>query len=234
MSFWDYVIPGYKAAEDAGQAQSEAADRARAAIAKSTKEATKRLDPYADTGKAARFTLADLAGQSYTGKKGSIEDARSRAMEGFYKDPGYDWAMEQGSRARLYGQAASGRLHTGETEREMTDFGQGLANQQYQNWLKNLGGLSTTGYQASTQQGMFGVAGGRQEAAILDRQGAYNASIPVGQANAVTGLLDFGKEVAGTIYGKPADPQQTAGLQRGSGYAINPNADKNWYGNDRF
>jgi len=260
MSFWDYVIPGYSAAKDASDMQSEAADRSRAAIQAGEAEMRELYAPYRDTGKAATFTLADLAGQSYTGKQGSIEDARSKAMEGFYNDPGYEFQQAEGQKALERSAASKGMLSSGALGKGLLKYSQGVADQGYQNWLRNLSGLSTQGLKASDAQSAHAMAGARSQASILDQQGAYQASGPVGQANAIQNMIDTGMEVAGMYYGREReeDPQQTAaaaqrssgmmpqaqnvgpyrpwvnpdtrGYSPGSGYEYNLDADKVWYG----
>lgn len=57
---------------------------------------------------------------------------------GFQTSPGYQFALEEGQKALERSRAAKGILNTGGTGRELTRYGQGMANQEYGNYLNQL------------------------------------------------------------------------------------------------
>jgi hypothetical protein len=70
--------------------------------------------------------------------------------------PGYNWAMGQGVDARERSAAARGGLLGTPEQKSLTTFGQGLADQTYQNYLNNLFNVSGSGLTAA---GMGATAG---------------------------------------------------------------------------
>tara|TARA_R100000656_G_scaffold86042_1_gene62581 strand:- start:75 stop:788 length:714 start_codon:yes stop_codon:yes gene_type:complete len=217
MSFWDYVIPGYKAAKDAGQAQTQAADRARGAIARGTTQARADIEPWRTTGKGALYSLADLSGVDYGGAQGSIEDRRAAALKRFQASPGYEFRLGEGTKALERSASARGRLMSGATQKGLQRYGQGLASEEYGNYVGQLERLSGGGQQAASRMGDYSMSGARGEAGAFTGAGAARGSIYAGQANAVTGLMDMGMQTAGmlmpqrrSIYGSPwEDPDSS-------------------------
>lgn len=60
------------------------------------------------------------------------------AQQAFQAGPGYQFQLEQGLDAVARGANAAGMLASGNMLREAQTYGQGLANQEYNNWLNNL------------------------------------------------------------------------------------------------
>lgn len=96
-------------------------------------------------------------------------------MSQFQQSPGYQFAMEQGTQAVTGSQAAGGMLQSGNTMKELTQFGQGLANQEFNNYINQLSGVAGTGQAAASTLGGFG----SQTAANMG-----NAYMAQGQAQA--------------------------------------------------
>jgi len=69
-------------------------------------------------------------------------DGNSRAVGAFQTGPGYQFAMDQGNQALARSASAAGMLPSGNTLAAATQFGQGLANQEYNNWLGGLAGYT--------------------------------------------------------------------------------------------
>lgn len=81
-------------------------------------------------------------------------DGTARARDAFQSSPGYEFQLDQGLDALERRAGAQGRLSSGQTGLDTLGFAQGLANQDYNNWLSNLSGygqqqagLYTTGLQ---------------------------------------------------------------------------------------
>lgn len=110
-------------------------------------------DTFLSNGKAANSLYGDALGLNGA-------DGNARATGAFQAGPGYDFAMDQGTNAALRGASAAGMLNSGNTLTALTNFGQGLANQEYGSWLDRLKGQSDTGLQAASGEmaGYGGVA----------------------------------------------------------------------------
>lgn len=65
-------------------------------------------------------------------------DGNARATGAFQAGPGYNFAMDQGLQALNRSASAAGMLASGNTLTAATQYGQGLANQEYGSWLGRL------------------------------------------------------------------------------------------------
>jgi len=63
------------------------------------------------------------------------------AQDAFHTGPGYNFAVDQGLEAINRRRNASGQLVGGNADRDAMTYGQGLANQEYNNWLSRLQGF---------------------------------------------------------------------------------------------
>lgn len=70
--------------------------------------------------------------------------------------PGYNWMFNQGVNAIDRSAAAKGMLGSGNVAKALTQYGQGLADQSYNNYMNRLAGLIGTGQNAAAQTGQFG------------------------------------------------------------------------------
>ena len=99
-----------------------------------------------------------------------------RAQQAFNAGPGYSFAMDQGMEALNRRRAAGGMLNSGNADADAMTFGQGLANQNYGQWLDRLGGMDQRGLQlggarAATQGALADLAtqyANRQAGVIQD------------------------------------------------------------------
>jgi hypothetical protein len=120
---------------------------------KAGEQASQLLNPYYQTGTQANQRLSDrlmggfninqadeLARQQYNSGLAANPQLTDRTLKGFqfnqgdlYNDPGYQFAVEQGQR-RLNSQAAAGGLlGSGRALKEATQYGQGMAEGQFNN-----------------------------------------------------------------------------------------------------
>lgn len=151
---------------------------------------TNYYDPYTSAGTGA----LDMY-QNALGLKGP--EGNKTATGAFQAGPGYQFAMDQGIQALDRSAAGRGLYGSGNNAMALTQFGQGLANQEYGNWLNALAGLGNTGLTAAAGQ--------------TQRQGQL-AGIDTGLGNAIAGVTtDLGKSAGKSIYdGQMADAASNA------------------------
>lgn len=164
------------AATTAGDAQNEAADKAIAGQQQnqqfSQDYAEKNLRPYMDSGNDALASLKTLLG----GGQGSLDFLRNL--------PGYQFQQDQGIEAIQHAASASGGVAGGNTLRELTKFGQGLADQSLWKYIAQLTDRANSGQAAAgTATGdVLGVSG--------------NATNNIGNLNLQKGNIDAAQSVA--------------------------------------
>ncbi len=177
--------------------------------------ATNYYDPYSQAGSGALGMYSNALGLN--GPQGN-----QTAQNAFKVGPGYQFAMDQGIQALDRSAASKGMYGSGNNAIALTQYGQGLANQEYGNWLSGLSGLSNTGLTAAAgqtnRQGQLAgldtglgnslasvITGQAQQGgkAIQDGQMADAASNAAGGANFISALLGGGNLGIGAYYGKP-------------------------------
>jgi len=165
-------------AKKAAGTQQRAIENAMNAQRIGTRKAREQLSPYRE------FGLRALPAYEQALLGGGAEQA-------YQASPGYQFALEEGINSRERGAAARGGLLSGAQQKALTQYGQGLATQDYQQWLNNLyGGLGQFGYPAATG----------------------TANLYTGEAAALSPLMQgVGQAKAAGIYGV------TQGVQQGIG-----------------
>lgn len=174
MSFWD-------PAGSANRAISSGMNKAKMAYA----DAKGMYSPYATQGGQAFSTIGNLMGLN--GQAG-----RDQAFSTFQEDPGYQFAMDQGVSALDRSAAAKGSLMSGGQLKDLTTFGQGLANQQYGDWYNRLAGLADTGYSATGATANARLNLGQQQMQARMQQGENKANQTLGQWGMLSGLASAG------------------------------------------
>lgn len=104
------------------------------------------------TGGDANDMIAALLGA------GGDATAANGAFNNYLDSTGYNFALDQGSRAITGNNAARGLLKSGATAKALTSFGQNLGKSYFDNYLNQLGGVANRGLQAG---GLIGSAGQR-------------------------------------------------------------------------
>lgn len=112
-----------------------------------------------------------------------------RAFGGFQETPGYQFQLGRGMDALNSSNAARGNLLSGANIAGAMQFGQGLASQEYNNYLNRLQGIGQQGQAAAGNQ----AAAGQAYAA-----GAGNALAGIGNAQAA-GAIGTGNAIQGGI-----------------------------------
>jgi hypothetical protein len=124
---------------------------------------------YLDRAGAMFEPLAKL-GQGLGAKYGAGTDMYLNAMgvngpqgvqaaqNAFQTGPGYQFAMQQGNEALARKRSAGNMYNSGNADQDFITFGQGMANQEYGNWLKNFQNFINPEFQAAglTQQAATG------------------------------------------------------------------------------
>ncbi len=103
----------------------------------------------------------------------------------FFNSPDYRFALEQGEQAVLRNRSAMGGLASGNTGVALQRFGQGLASQQYGNYVNRLASLAGIGQSATDSTAAFGAQAAGNTAQLLQSQGDARASGIAGSATAI-------------------------------------------------
>lgn len=146
-------------------------------------KATKRYDtnyydPYTSATNAAPGAMSDALGLG--GAAGN-----QRATEAFQAGPGYQFALDQGLQALNRNAASRGMLSSGNNSQDIVRFSQGLANQEYGNYLNRLGDFSRLGLGAAQGQ-----TGRQSDLASLDTgYGNAQAGIYTNTANNIADIM---------------------------------------------
>lgn len=129
---------------------SKAADAQKAAAAQAAQTQQAALDkqielnaPFREGGLAAQNQLLTLLGLKPSGNVSGVSVnaadpnfgryAGDFSMADYQADPGYAFRLDQGMKALQSSAAAKGLLSSGSTLKGITDYGQGLASQEYGN-----------------------------------------------------------------------------------------------------
>lgn len=199
-----------KAAKDAAKTQAEAAgeastaeqegiDKAIAFQREQFEQQREDFAPFREIGLDALETLEPLVGPDG-------ELVRGFTLDDFEADPGYQFRLEEGTKALDRSASSRGQLYSGAQLRDLARFNQGLAKEEYGdafnrfqieqgNKFNRLGSLAGVGERATTTLGSFRsntvrnvgnlqVAGGQSRASGYINAANANAAGRVGAGNA--------------------------------------------------
>ena len=205
MGIWDTLL-GNSAADASRKAAADTYAKQTAATgelkgfgdqyAQSFAGLGKGYQPFVDTGYSANSAVQNL-----------INDPSSvRSL------PGYQFQLEQGTRAIDHSAASKGNLFSGATGKALQSYGQNLADTTYGSQLQRLLGVSGQGQQALGQQNA--AIGTGLQGQLATRQSAYggdmNAAGTIGQgdiaaanaqAKGLQGLLGTAASLGGMALG---------------------------------
>ncbi len=151
---------------------------ANAALSAAAGQQRNDLMPWATSGGLASTASTDLLGLNGP-------DAATAAMGNYQTSPGYQWQLSQGLRGVDAGAAAKGMLRSGATLKAEQTFGAGLADSDFQQYYKNLMGLSTLGESAASKQGAGSLEAAKAMSGVDTGAAGAQASI---YGNAAKGL----------------------------------------------
>lgn len=146
-------------------------------------QAANLLSPYASSGQNA---LNSLVGALGIGPNGEFQGFNPDTFQG---SPGYQFQLNQGIDAIQNSAAARGGVVSGNTLKALQSYGQGLANQDWYNYLSQLYGLTRLGSASAAGQGQFLVGAGNANASgTAGATKAIQGGIG-GLGNALSGVL---------------------------------------------
>lgn len=175
-------IMGANSADKAADAQSQAAEASLQLQRDMFNLAREDFTPYKNAGKLG------LTAMMY--EMGLGPKPTGKVYQGFQETPGYQFQFDQGTEAVNALAGARGGLNSGRTMQELTGFGQGLANQEYGNYLNRLGGITNMGTSAAANTASAGqnMANGGSNALMAGGQAQANGYI--NSANAISGGIN--------------------------------------------
>jgi hypothetical protein len=168
--------------------------------------ATNYYDPYTQATQGAAGMQANALGLG--GAAGN-----EAATNAFQAGPGYQFALDQGLQALNRNAASRGMLASGNNTQDILKYSQGLANQEYGNWLNRLGdfsqlGLSSAAGQTGRQNALAGLdtGYGNAQANIYSNTANNLAELmapkqqqPSGLGSAIAGGLNLGGSLLGGL-----------------------------------
>lgn len=206
------ALIGAGAASSAAKQQAKATRYAADVTARTADANRALLEPSIRAGDTARgFQLGAL------GLPGGV--SRDEAMAAFRTSPGYSFAFDEGRNA-LEGSAATNRtLFSGKTMKDLTRFGQGLADQSFGNWFGRVGAIAGQGAGATGTAVNVNADSGRTLADLAVQGGNNRASSYITGANALTGGIQNFADMY-SYYNPPSwqRPSFAGGVNIGNGW----------------
>lgn len=188
---------------------------------------TAGLKPFVDN--FAAFQPGLTAYGDATGANGPAGYAA--AIKNFQFSPGYKFRLDQGNENVLRNASRTGTLHSGGTNIDLLNYGQGMAAQDWQQWVQNL--LPFVSGAQNTAAGigqMYGNLGTQLNQTYgTQANAAYGTQAGIGNANAnaalaknnasanIWGALGSGLNLASGLMGFGGLSALTGGLFNGSG-----------------
>jgi len=164
--------------------QVQGANEAANQIGAASQRAQMQLQPYYDVGWNTLQNLFNMSG-------GNGEAGKATALERFRNfDPGYQFRMDQGVLARDRSAAARGALDSGGYAKELTSFGQGLADQSWKDYVGLNQSLAGMGQTAAAQAGALDASAAGNLADIYTYRGDARAAGQVAKSNNNNSLLN--------------------------------------------
>ena len=206
---------------DASKIQSESADKAAKAQKDMFDKQIELQAPFREAGLTGQNRLMDLLGLSKnTNAQGYGSAAKTFDGTNFAQDPSYQWRLQQGQQALDRSASARGGIFSGRAGKDMTDYAQGAASQEYGNAYNRfqadragqLGPLQSLAGQAQSGANTLGGAAqnygnnlsanytnaGNNQANNLMSAGNANASGYMGMANAISNSVGQGLNYMGS------------------------------------
>lgn len=133
------------------------------------------FQPFLQSGTAANNQLSALYG---TGGDG----AQAAAQANFQNTPGYQFALDQGTKAVNANAAKMGQTLSGNNQQAVQNYGTGLADQTYQSYIKNLQeqagqGINAAGGVATGQAGVGNAMAGKSGASANNQNTAVGGAL---------------------------------------------------------
>jgi hypothetical protein len=198
------------AASTASKATRRASDAAIKAQQDALAQQERLASPYLQLGQSAIPAYQQLLG---IGADGKLDP--KLAQETLRNMPGYQFAQQEGQRGTLQAAGAMGMGLSGNTLAALDRYNTGLADQTYQDELRNLLAPVQLGQAAATNQAANVGAAGANIGNIQQQQGVNLANIGMNRAAGITGAIGQGINqyvTQNTLQGLMGTP---AGIQAG-------------------
>jgi hypothetical protein len=218
------------ASRSAANTQADAANRAADMQQQQYQQTRDSLQPFINTGYDAQGYLRNLLGLGTP----TDSDTYGSLMKPFdanafeqWKDPGYQFQLQQGQQALQNSQAAQNGVLSGAALKDLLNFNQGMASNAYQNaytrfadqrdsTYKRLADLLGIGENAAAGAGNMGIQAMGNIGNTLTSGAAAQAAGTMGQANALSGAIGnsmgyymLNNLTGGKLFGQPG---ATAGV----------------------
>jgi hypothetical protein len=134
------------------------------------------LAPSVSAGQGATSLISALLGA------GGDTGAADAAFKNYLGSSGYNFMMDQGTRALTGNAATKGLLHSGGTLKAVSDFGQKTGTQYFNNYLTNLGALAGLGQNAANSiigAGQYGTSSSTGTSQSTGKSDQQSGIIPV-------------------------------------------------------
>ena len=187
-------ILGSNAASNATNAQVQAANNSNALAAAIYANNTALNQPFVSSGVKSLDEQNNLLGLKGT-------QAQQDAFTRFTQSPNYQFPLQQGLKAVQNSASAAGGLYSGRAAKDLNNYAQGQASQNYNTYYGDLNGITGIGQASANQQAAQGNS-------YLNNVTSNNASIGNAQsagdisgANAITNSLSslFGQNASNTL-----------------------------------
>lgn len=154
--------------------------------------------PFYSQGTGALSEMSNLLGLGGT-------EAANEAISRFQTSPGYQFQMEQGVGALDRSAAARGGLYSGAQGKALTEYGQGLANQEYNNRISQLAGMAGMGQSAGNNLTSLAANQGQMGGQMAVNQGLTAADLAAQRGQGISSLNINQGLTAGGYQGALAD-----------------------------
>lgn len=135
----------------------------------------------------------------FYGTANSQADAAGRAFDTFRNSTGYDFRVKQGMNALNAGYAGAGTIKSGAAIKGAMDYGQGMASQEFGNYLSALGNQQALGMQAGSAAAGVGTNAANNLGAIYQQNGSNQANAALARGSMVGNALAGGANMVGSI-----------------------------------
>lgn len=129
------------------------------------------------------------------------QQSANSAFDIFRNSTGYQFRLGQGLDAVNGGYAGRGTLQSGAAMRAINDYGQGMASQEFGNWLGSLGNQQALGFSAASAQAGVGQNYANSLANIYQNQGANQANAALLKAQNTGQMFNSLGVLAGNAFG---------------------------------
>ena len=203
---------GQQGAQAGGNMAGDAANRAAEQNMQEASRSRAAASPWTSSGTSSLQKITNLLGlgelktdgtnnNTYGVDPANAKGLQTQALADFQTTPGYQFRMDEGSKALDRSAASRGLLRSGAQQKAITNFGQGIASEEYGNYLKSLFNLAGMGGQAvgganSTSAGLVQGADNMMTQGGIARGSGYAAG-----ANALASGISSGvNNVIGGAY----------------------------------